>query len=147
LTKERREGKERVGFTVHDLMSGREAVLASTKSSLGPKVGRYRVNVQGLVDVGARSLIDAAERADVAVIDEIGPMELTSPEFKRGVEACVDSGKPILAVLHEQMKDPLVERFRELPGGSIMEITLHNRDGLAESISSQILAALKASVL
>ena len=132
---------------MHDLMSGREAVLASTRSTLGPRVGKYRVNIQGLVEIGARSLTDAAEKADVVVIDEIGPMELTSPDFKKGVEACVTSGKPILAVLHEQMKDPLVERFRELPRASLVEVTLHNRDGLAESISAQIATALRASNL
>jgi nucleoside-triphosphatase len=144
LTKERREGRERVGFTVFDLMSGREAVLASSKKALGPRVGRYRVNIPGLVDVGARALREAAATADVIVIDEVGPMELTSPEFKRGVESCLTSGKPILAVMHEQMKDPLMERLRALPDKTLIEVTLHNREGLAESLAEQILAAIPA---
>jgi nucleoside-triphosphatase len=144
LTKERREGRERVGFTVFDLMSGREAVLASSKKSLGPRVGRYRVNIQGLVEVGARALREAAATADVIVIDEVGPMELTSPEFKRGVELCLDSQKPILAVMHEQMKDPLIERFRAMPGKTVLEVTLHNREGLAASLAEQILALIPA---
>jgi nucleoside-triphosphatase len=144
LTKERKEGRERVGFTVFDLMSGREAVLASSKKALGPRVGRYRVNIPGLVDVGARALREAAVTADVIVIDEVGPMELTSPEFKKGVEACLASGKPILAVVHEQMKDPLIEQFRELPGKSLIEVTLHNREGLAASLAGEIFAAIPA---
>ena len=146
LTKERREGRERVGFTVFDLMSGREAVLASSKKALGPRVGRYRVNIPGLVDVGARALREAAASADVVVIDEVGPMELTSPEFKRGVEACLASGKPILAVVHEQMKDPVIEEFRAMSNKTILEVTLHNREGLAESLAEQILAAIQTEV-
>jgi nucleoside-triphosphatase len=144
LTKERKEGRERVGFIVIDLMSGREAVLASSKKALGPRVGRYRVNIPGLVDVGAHALREAAATADVIVIDEVGPMELTSPEFKRGVESCLASGKPILAVVHEQMKDPLIEEFRALPGKTLLEVTLHNREGLAASLAEQILAAIPA---
>ncbi len=142
LTRERREGRERVGFTVFDLMSGREGVLASSKNALGPRVGRYRVNIPGLVDVGARALREAAATADVIVIDEVGPMELTSPEFKKGVESCLISGKPVLAVIHEQMKDPLIERFRALPGKTLLEVTLHNREGLAASLTEEILAAI-----
>ena len=143
LTKERREGRERVGFTIFDLMSGREGVLATSKNALGPRVGKYRVSIPGLVDIGARALREAAATADVIVIDEVGPMELTSPEFKRGVESCLISGKPVLAVIHEQMKDPLIERFRALPGKDLLEVTLHNREGLAASLAEQILAAIQ----
>jgi nucleoside-triphosphatase len=142
LTKERKEGRERVGFIVFDLMSGREAVLASSKNSLGPRVGRYRVNIPGLVEVGARALTEAASGADVIVIDEVGPMELTSPEFKRGVEACITSGKPLLAVVHEQMKDPIIEKFREMSDKALLEVTLHNREGMAQSLADQIMEAL-----
>ncbi len=142
LTKERRRGKERVGFTILDLMSGREAELASSSGSLGPRVGRYRVNLPGLAEVGATSLREAAKSADVIIIDEVGPMELTSPEFKKGVEACIRSGKPLLAVVHELMKDPVIEEFRSMADKSFIEVTLHIREGLPASLAEQIFSAL-----
>jgi nucleoside-triphosphatase len=142
LTKEKRKGRERVGFTIIDLMSGREGPLASSESSLGPRVGRYRVNVKGVVEIGATALVEAAKGAEVIVIDEIGPMELTSPEFKRGAEACFSSGRPILAVVHDKMKDPLIEQIRALPDKEFIELTLQNREGLPESLARQIIAIL-----
>jgi nucleoside-triphosphatase len=142
LTKERRKGRERTGFTLIDLMSGIEGPLASSEGSLGPRVGRYRVNIKGLIDVGAAALQRAAAGAEVIAIDEVGPMELTSPEFKRGVEACLRSGRPIVAVVHDKIKDPLIEQIRGLPDKEMIEVTLHNRDGLPESIARQILATL-----
>jgi nucleoside-triphosphatase len=142
LTRERKEGKERVGFTISDLMSGREGELASIKGTLGPHVGRYRVNVATLAELGARALRDAAAGADVIVIDEIGPMELTSPEFKKAAEICFKSGKPILAVVHQHMKDPLIETVREMPDKVYIELTLHNREKLAETIANEILAVI-----
>ncbi|MDA4122161.1 MAG: NTPase [Thaumarchaeota archaeon] len=142
LTKERRSGRERVGFMILDLMSGREAELASSSTSLGPKVGRYRVNLRGLAEVGATALRDAAKSADVIIIDEVGPMELTGPEFKKGVEACIASGKPLLAVVHEMMKDPIIEQFRSMADKTIIEVTLHNREGLTASLVEQIFSAL-----
>ena len=142
LTKEQRKGRERTGFTIIDLMSGREGPLASSESSLGPKVGKYRVNLKGVVEIGATALTEAAKGAEVIVIDEIGPMELTSPEFKRSAEACFRSGRPILAVVHDKIKDPLIELIRALPDKEMIELTLHNREGLPESLAEQILALL-----
>ena len=142
LTTERRKGRERVGFTVIDLMSGIEGPLASSETSLGPRVGRYRVDVKGLAEVGAAALARAAVGAELIVIDEVGPMELTSPEFKKAAEACFASGKPLLAVVHEKMKDPLIDLIRDMPGKEMIEVTLHNRDGLPESLAKQILGVL-----
>lgn len=142
LTKERRKGRERTGFTILDLMSGVEGRLASSEGILGPRVGRYRVDLKGLVEVGAVSLAGASKMADLIAIDEVGPMELTSPEFKRAAEACLRSGKPILAVVHDKIRDPLVDEFRGLPGKEMTEVTLHNREGLPESLARQILAVL-----
>lgn len=145
LTKETRKGRERVGFTIVDLLSGVSGALASTEGSLGPRVGRYRVNVRGLAEIGGGALRAAAAQADLIVIDEIGPMELTSAEFRRGVEACLESGKPVLAVVHEMMKDPLIEEVRSLPGKEIVEVTLHNRESLVDELSGGIVSALSAS--
>jgi len=138
LTREKRVGRQRVGFSIVDIMSGREAELASNSTSLGPRVGRYRVNISGLRDVGARSLEDASGRADVIVIDEVGPMELTSAEFRRAAEACLRSGKPIVAVIHEQMKDPLIEKFRDSEGSTLTEVSLHNREGLPQKVADEL---------
>ena len=142
LTKERRKGRERTGFTIIDLMSGLEAPLASSEGSLGPRVGRYRVNVRGLAEIGANALREAAEGAEVIVIDEVGPMELTSPEFKRAAEACLKTTRPILAVVHDKMKDPLIDLIKALPDKELIEVTLHNREGLPQSLAKQILARL-----
>lgn len=147
LTKERRSGRERTGFTIVDLMSGLEATLASSQSSLGPRVGRYRVDVKGLAEVGASALMHAATGAEFIVIDELGPMELTSPEFKNAAEACFNSGRPILAVVHYTMKDPLIDHLRALQNKQLVEVTLENRDGLAVRLAGEILSALPPALL
>lgn len=142
LAKERRKGRQRTGFTIHDIMSGREGELASAEGSLGPRVGKYRVNISDLATVGARALREAALQAEVVVIDEVGPMELTSPEFKKAVEECLRSGKPVLAIVHEKMKDPLIEMIREMPDKEFTEVTLQNRDRLPETLAGEILKTL-----
>jgi nucleoside-triphosphatase len=141
LTREVRKGRERVGFKLTDLLSGNEAELASV-SGLGPRVGRYRVNITNLSTVGANSLLQAAVLADFIVIDEVGPMELTSPEFRKGVKACLAAGKPMLIVLHESMKDPLITEISAQPNSTLVELTLHNREGTTEQLPAEIALSL-----
>jgi len=141
LTKGVRKGKERVGFRLTDLLSGSDAELASV-SGLGPRVGRYRVNIINLSSVGANSLLRASEVADFIVIDEVGPMELTSPEFRKGVKACLAAGKPMLIVLHESMKDPLITEISGQPNSELVELALHNRESVSEQLPSEIALSL-----
>ncbi|MDG6909630.1 MAG: NTPase [Nitrososphaerota archaeon] len=139
-TAELRSGGTRVGFEVRDLTSGRTGELASVSSRFGPRVGRYRVNLQDLAKVGAAGVEAAAVRSEVIVIDEVGPMELVSPEFRRAVSACIDSSKPLLAVVHERLEDDIISELRSRAGEAYV-LTVENRDEVADQIAAALLDA------
>jgi nucleoside-triphosphatase len=140
-TAERRVRGARVGFEVLNLTDGTRGELASISADLGPRVGRYRVNLADLSTMGAAGLVKAAASSEVIVIDEVGPMELVSPEFRRGVRACLDSRKPILAVTHERLEDDLLAELREKAKETIT-VTAENRDQAAEALAGSILRAV-----
>jgi nucleoside-triphosphatase len=139
-TAEKKVKGARVGFEVLNLTDGTRGELASLTSGLGPRVGRYRVNLTDLSVVGAAGLSKAAASSEVIVIDEVGPMELVSPEFRRGVRACLDSGKPILAVVHERLEDDLLTELREKAKETIT-VTVENRDQAADGLAGSLLEA------
>jgi len=139
-TAERKERGARVGFEVLNLTDGTKGVLASISAGLGPRVGRYRVNLADLSAVGAAGLVKAAASSEVIVIDEVGPMELVSPEFRRGVRACLDAGKPILAVVHERLEDDLLAELRQKARETIA-VTVENRDEVADGLARSLLQA------
>ena len=141
-TAERRTGGARVGFEIRDLTNGTNGELASTTRKLGPRVGKYRVNLAYLASVGAKGLSDAATGSELIVIDELGPMELVSPEFRKAVKKCIDSGKPMLAVIHERMEDDLLAEMRS-KAGSLLEIDENNRDELVDDVASEIHSTMK----
>jgi len=142
-TGERRVKGERVGFEVRDLTNGTQGELASVSRSLGPKVGKYRVNLADLASVGAKGIEDASVRSEIVVIDELGPMELTSPEFRKAIRACLDSGKPILAVVHERLDDDLINEMRSSAKETV-ELSQHNRDETTDRLASEVLGAVGA---
>jgi len=139
-TLEKRQGGVRVGFDVRDLTSGRTGELASTNSKFGPRVGRYRVNLQDLAKIGAAGLLAAARSSEVIVVDEVGPMELVSPEFRRGIRACIDSGKPMLAVVHERLEDDILSELRR-KAASVLTLSVENRDGVPDELGRALLEA------
>jgi len=140
-TAEKRLGGRRVGFEVRDLTNERVGELSTSTGGLGPRVGRYTVNLTDLASVAARGLSDAAAGSELIVIDEVGPMELMSPDFRRAVRVCIDSGKPMLAVVHERLKDDLLTELRE-GARVLLVIDPRKRDEIAERLGDEILRTL-----
>jgi nucleoside-triphosphatase len=140
-TSEKRSGGTRTGFEIRDLSSGRTGELASAASKIGPRVGRYRVNLEDLAKVGGAGLEAASSSSELIVVDEVGPMELVSPEFRKGVRLCIDSGRPLLAVVHERLEDDLLRELRE-KAAAIFTLTVENRDEAADELAGALLEAV-----
>ena len=140
-TSEKRAGGARIGFDIRDLSSGRTGELASVTSRVGPRVGRYRVNLTDLANIGGAALEAASSHSELIVVDEVGPMELVSPEFRKGVRRCIDSGKAMLAVVHERLEDDLLNELRDKAEAIIM-LTVENRDAAADGLAEELLRAV-----
>ena len=132
-----REGSMRIGFRIRDLMTGEEEWLAHKYLfKNGPRIGKYIVNPQA-GSFGARALDRALVEADIIGIDEIGPMELRLNELRNAIIKVLKSGKPVVAVVHYRMRDPVISRLLEDAERYI--VTLENRVFLAEKIISRLL--------
>jgi nucleoside-triphosphatase len=75
------------------------------------------------------------------VVDEVGPMELVSPEFRRAIRKCIESSKPILAVVHERLDDDLLNELRS-KATATFGMTVENRDDLTEELGAALLDAV-----
>ncbi|MEM3073750.1 MAG: NTPase [Nitrososphaerales archaeon] len=139
---EKRVKGVRMGFDIVDLLSGNRVLLASVEQKMGPRVGKYRVNLKGLSDLAAKALIEAAQRCDLIICDEIGPMEMASPEFRKAVKEAVSSGKPIIGVIHKHLRDPLADELRASEDVEVVEIDLYNSDEIVSKISEVVLNLL-----
>jgi len=138
VSQEAREGGSRIGFKIIDLETGREGWLAHVRQQQGPKVGKYTVCLEDLESVGVTAILNAIRRADVAVIDEVGPMELFSKAFKDGVTEALNSGKTVFGIIHYRAWDPLIEAVKRRGDTKIIEVTLENRERLHELIVQEV---------
>ena len=145
ISQEARENGVRVGFEIVDLGSGKNGWLAHVNQKAGPQVGRFRVNIVDLEEIGAKAIVEATEKREVVAIDEVGPMEFFSPKFKQAVKQALDSARPVLSVIHAKAHDPLLDEMRQRADAETFTVTLANRDALPEKLADQLLAALNAS--
>lgn len=137
ISKEIREGGVRAGFKLIDIATGREGVLAHV-SGEGPEIGRYKVNLLDLEEVGVGSIERAIRDERFVVIDEIGPMELLSKRFVKAVENAFESGLDILATIHYRSRHPLVEKLKSSERVELLVLDPRNRDGVFEDIAERM---------
>ena len=133
-TSEVRSGGVRKGFEVHDIMSGKKGILASTELAEGPSVGKYRVNIREFEDVGVAAILRSLEKAEAVFVDEVGPMELLSKKFVEAVDMAMSCGKPSLMTVHIAARHSLAERVRRAAGENLYVLTPENRDSLPNII-------------
>lgn len=134
VSREVREGGIRVGFEILDLTSSKRGWLAHINQKTGPQVGKYRVNLEDLNNVGVEAILKAAEECDVVAIDEVGPMELFSEKFKQAVRLAVESGKLVIGVVHWKAKDRLIEDIKSREDAETFTVTYENRGKLHRSV-------------
>lgn len=134
LARDKRVKDRRVGFELLDLGSGRTGMLADETGN-GPQLGKYRVRLDDLDQIGAKAIEDAL-KADLIVVDEVGPMELSSRRFIGAVEKAIASNKPMLVVLHEWSVHPLAKKIRK--SFRIITVTRDNRDAVKEELAKEL---------
>lgn len=133
--RDRRSGK-RTGFRVVTTW-GDSALFASKTFTSKKLVGSYGVNVEIFEKVAVQPLWDELERIGdrIAVIDEIGKMELFSKSFRELVKAVVhDHSISLLATVPIRDVHPVVREVRRLKGAVLIEVSRENRDSLPSDI-------------
>ena len=139
ISREVRADGIRIGFEIVDLTSSKRGWLAQVSNGNGPQIGKYRVNLEDLEAIGAKSIIEAVGNCDVVVIDEIGPMELLSWNFREAVVAALESQGFVLAVVHRKASDRFLIEVRSREDAEIFVATRENREKLVEIITSKAL--------
>jgi nucleoside-triphosphatase len=145
VSREVRSYGSRVGFEILDLTDGRSGWLAHVNQKTGPQVGKYRVNLKDLNTVGADSIVRAVDNSDVVAIDEIGPMELFSENFREAVKRVVESGKLAVGVIHWKARHSLIDEVRARKDVEVFRVTYGNRENLDKTIIKKAVEFLESS--
>ncbi len=106
-TSELREGRERTGFTVVDIASGRSGVMARVNAPSNVQVGRYGVDVASFESIAVPALREARASCDLVVIDEVAAMQIACPAFVKEFLLLLRGTKPLLVTFQRHGRHPL----------------------------------------
>lgn len=145
IAREIRSHGERQGFQIVDISSDETEILADVKGITGPRIGKYRVNLKALSTLGVVAVKNAISKSDVIAIDEIGPMELLSPEFRSAIRSATQEvrDKPVVCVMHKRFQDPLTNELRASSLAKELEVTFENRNEIPFDVVEEIIRYLK----
>jgi nucleoside-triphosphatase len=131
-TEEIRTGGIRQGFRIVTL-DGQEAILAHVGISSPHQVSKYKVDTGALDRVGVSALRQALKESDLVVIDEIGKMELLSPQFKEAVTQAINSGKKVLGTIMLN-PHPFADEIKRHPEAEVLLVTRDNRTEVMQEV-------------
>lgn len=120
-----REAGRRVGFSIETL-SGKMGTLAHVNLKTGPKVGKYRVNIDDIDSIMVPELEMARESGLLIIIDEIAKMELFSVNFSDEVRRCLNTGHVLGTI--QIRKHSFLDEIRSRSDVNLIELTIRNRN-------------------
>jgi nucleoside-triphosphatase len=129
-TQEIREGGRRAGFEIVTF-DGRKTYLAkkSPERCFRQEVRfkSYRVNLSGIEEVAAASLVRAREKGRIIFVDEIGPMECISEVFRRTISELLDDPNVLMIGTIVKRSHPFADEVKRRPKVKLIEVTAGNR--------------------
>jgi nucleoside-triphosphatase len=143
ISREVRSSGIRVGFEILDLESSARGWLAHVDQKIGPRVGRYGVNLVDLDNLGVGAILKAVDSCDAVAIDEVGPMELFSKKFEEAVRKAVESGKLVISIVHWKARSKLIDEMKTREDAEVFAVTAENRDNLHTIVAEKALRFLR----
>jgi nucleoside-triphosphatase len=137
ITEEIRESGRRLGFSL-ERFGGDRGVLAHVDLPGPPRVGRYGVDLAAFERVAVPALEQASED-EVAIIDELGKMELASDAFREALAELFDRPVPIVATV-QSASHPFTDALKRRRDVETMRVTTANRDELPELLAARLKA-------
>ncbi|CAK9118752.1 unnamed protein product [Durusdinium trenchii] len=148
LMQDRREHGRRVGFDCVALKdeTQRAPLACADGPRTGHMVGKYHVQVEEFerftVPILDRVLDERAGGQErIFIFDEIGKMELLSPDFISRIRRLLESKDPKLHVLGTVAiaGSGFIAQSKRLPRVELVEISVQNRDERAEEVAARFL--------
>lgn len=120
-TEELRSGGAREGFTLKTTCGAR-AVLASKKLFSTAAFNKYGINLQTLDGPGVRSLVSARAEGKVFLMDELGPITLSSEKLAVQALAALGSEIPCLVTFRKGAKT-FEPAFLKMDNTTVIDLT------------------------
>ncbi|MFX0051074.1 MAG: NTPase [Candidatus Hermodarchaeota archaeon] len=135
-TSEKRLYGNRIGFDIYTTTGkiGNLARIDVKQQELEYRVGKYKVFIHDLEELAVPTLY---AKSDLILIDEIGKMEIFSPEFKKAVLYAFDNRPRVLATIGYQ-KIAFLTSIKARSDVELIELTTSNQEEVFYNICTRL---------
>ncbi len=123
-TEEIKEKGKRIGFKIKTL-DKKEGILAHINLKSKYQLGKYKVNLKDLEEIGVLAIERAIKEKKIVLIDEIGKMELFSEKFKSAVLKALNSENKVLGTIMLK-KNPFCDKIKKRKDTKIFYLKREN---------------------
>lgn len=131
-TREIRFEGRRVGFEIVTL-EGNVKPMAHVEFKMPHRIGKYGVDIEAIDELATVSILKGIEDNALLIIDEIGPMEILSENFRVVVVKAIISPCPILATIGKQ-RQPFLNQVKSNNYVHLIEVDRSNRNQLPSDL-------------
>lgn len=139
-------GGRRTGFDIVNLANGERETLAREEQHIAgphPRWSRFAFSLEGLA-LGHRALGEDARGADVVVVDEVGPFELSGGGWADALDALLAiSSSAMLLVVRESVVDAVKARWGSAES-VVFDVSSASPDEIADRLSPRPAEARRA---
>jgi nucleoside-triphosphatase len=143
-TEEIRKHGQRVGFKIVTV-DGEQGVFAHVDFDTPERVGKYGLHLEPLETVGVAALREAVRQRRLAVVDEIGPMEIRSTAFCEVVKQVLEIEAPILGTITVR-SFPFTNAIKKRRDITVITVGPSNRDQLVCELSRRFHVLTQRSI-
>ncbi|MGD8814153.1 MAG: NTPase [Anaerolineales bacterium] len=136
-TQEIREAGRRSGFRLTTL-DGKEGLLAHTQIRGRPRVSKYGVDLTVMDDLAVGAIRQGIRERSLIVIDEIGPMELHSSEFRKAVLEALNAKLPVIGTIMRR-SSPFADAIKARSDVQLIDVVRGRTEEVVEAILEAML--------
>lgn len=124
----------RAGFEAHRYDGTIRVVSHKTDIHSDVIIGKNHVDLQAVEDMFGNVLQQVGSSTGLAIIDEIGPIQLLSSRFASALEHALNGNGPLLATIH--YTDERLAKYRDDHRHIVITVNQANRDNLPEVLAT-----------
>ncbi|MCH4891313.1 hypothetical protein EZV73_27330 [Acidaminobacter sp. JC074] len=102
------------------------------------RLGRYGIELETFEDLCLSSIKDIPKSKGYIIIDEVGPMQLLSEDFKQELINVISEKSYVIGTIFYE-NHPWIDMFKNRDEVELVEITLDNRNKLPSQIVSSFI--------
>ncbi|NHI92339.1 MAG: hypothetical protein EAX96_07530 [Candidatus Lokiarchaeota archaeon] len=142
ITPEIKKDNKRLGFKIINLYSKESDILAHQDQLVGPKISKYRVNMEVLNYFSENALNIDSLKADLMIIDEIGKMEIFSENFIEHVKKIIDSDILFIGTMGNKIDHLFIRELKNRKDIKFLFLTRENFDETLKYLKNLVITNL-----